>query len=192
MGTEIARNLFEDNRYARAEAIAEALGLDTSSETTLWRDRAFLELNAAIITSFQAARVTLVDHQTASRQFIVHEMREKRAGRECPAQWSWIVPPLGGSTTQVWHQDMREFHLRPAFSYAADPWVVNERTMASVPVRRAKSKDRRPLILYASETGTAETYARQAGRLLGSAGPRSCAWTRRCVGAWRASRRSSS
>jgi nitric oxide synthase oxygenase domain/subunit/sulfite reductase alpha subunit-like flavoprotein/hemoglobin-like flavoprotein len=171
MGTEIARNLFEDTRYGRAETIAEALGLDTSSEATLWRDRAFLELNAAVISSFQAARVTLVDHHTASRQFVVHEMREKRAGRECPAQWSWIVPPLGGSTTQVWHQDMRDFHLRPAFSYAADPWVVNERTLSSVQPRQAKSKDRKPLILFASETGTAETYARQAGRMLGSAGP---------------------
>jgi len=171
MGTEIARNLFEENRYDRAEAIAAALGLDTASDATLWRDRAFLELNAAVIASFQAARVTLVDHQTASRQFIVHTMRETRAGRECPAQWSWVVPPLGGSTTQVWHQDTRDFHLRPAFAYAADPWVVNERPLAALPARRAKAKARAPLILFASETGTAETYARQAGRLLGALAP---------------------
>ncbi|MBA3325072.1 MAG: nitric oxide synthase oxygenase, partial [Rhodobacteraceae bacterium] len=96
MGTEIARNLWEDKRYDRAEAIALALGLDISSEATLWRDRAFLELNVAIVHSFQQARVTLVDHQTAARQFMIHDLREKKAGRECPAQWSWVAPAAGG------------------------------------------------------------------------------------------------
>ena len=33
MGTEIARNLWEEKRYDRAEAIAAALGLDTSTES---------------------------------------------------------------------------------------------------------------------------------------------------------------
>jgi nitric oxide synthase oxygenase domain/subunit len=116
MGTEIARNLWEEKRYDRAEAIASALGLDTSSEATLWRDRAFLELNVAILHSFQQARVTLVDHQTASRQFMIHDLREKKAGRECPAQWSWIAPAAGGSTTPVWHHEMRDFHLRPCYA----------------------------------------------------------------------------
>ncbi len=171
MGTEIARNLFEEKRYDRAEAIAEALGLDTSSEATLWRDRAFLELNAAVISSFQKARVTLVDHQTASRQFMIHEMREKRAGRECPAQWSWIVPPVGGSTTPVWHHDMRDFQLKPAFRYAADRWVVSEGTRAPERDGRAVARDKPPLVLFASETGTAETYARMAGRFLGRLAP---------------------
>lgn len=170
MGTEIARNLFEDKRYDRAEAIAGALGLDTSSETTLWRDRAFLELNAAVITSFQKARVTLVDHQTASRQFMIHEMREKRAGRECPAQWSWIVPAAGGSTTPVWHHDMRDFHLRPAFRYAADRWMISDGARGS-DRDKARTATQAPLILFASETGTAETYARMAGRFLGRLAP---------------------
>ena len=88
-----------------------------------------------MVSSFQKARVTLVDHHTASRQFMTHEIREKRAGRECPAQWSWIVPPVGGSTTPVWHHDMRDFQLKPAFSYAADRWVVDERP--SRPAARA-------------------------------------------------------
>ena len=172
MGTEIARNLFEESRYDRAEAIATALGLDVSTDLTLWRDRAFLELNAAVVSSFQKARVTLVDHHTASRQFMTHELREKRAGRECPAQWSWIVPPIGGSTTQVWHHDMRDFHLKPAFSYAADRWVVDERPSGTGKERRAVAQTNRPLILFASETGTAEAYGRMVGRLLGSLAPK--------------------
>ena len=171
MGTEIARDLFEPKRYARALPIAEALGLDTSSEATLWRDRAFLELNTAIIASFQAARVTLVDHQTATRQFAIHDLRERRAGRECPAQWSWIVPPTGGSTTPAWAQDMRDFHLTPALRRAADRWAIADEVLR--PEReRTVAREEAPLILFASETGTAETYARMAGRALGSLAPR--------------------
>lgn len=172
MGTEIARDLFEDNRYAQAEAIASAFGLDASTDLNLWRDRAFLELNVAVISSFQEARVTLVDHHTASRQFMTHEMREKRAGRECPAQWSWIVPPVGGSTTQVWHHDMRDFRLKPCFSYAADRWAVVESPSGPGRDDHPDPQVSRPLILFASETGTAEAFARMAGRLLGSLSPR--------------------
>ncbi len=173
MGSEIARNLFEDRRYGRAEAIAAALGLDTSSEATLWRDRAFLELNAAVIHSFRQARVTLVDHQTASRQFLIHDLREKKAGRECPAQWSWIAPAAGGSTSPVWHHETRDFHLTPCYGYAADRWTVMDRDFepGSTGVRGAEARTRRPLVLYASETGTAEGYARQAGRRLASLTP---------------------
>ncbi len=173
MGSEIARNLFEPRRYDRAEAIAEALGLDTSSEATLWRDRAFLELNAAVIHSFQQARITLVDHQTASRQFLIHDLREKKAGRECPAQWSWVAPAAGGATSPVWHHEMRDFHLTPTFRYAADRWQVMDREIgpASDALPAAESRTRRPLILFASETGTAEGYARQAARRLGSLAP---------------------
>jgi nitric oxide synthase oxygenase domain/subunit/sulfite reductase alpha subunit-like flavoprotein/hemoglobin-like flavoprotein len=172
MGTEIARNLFEEKRYDRAEEIARTLGLDTSSETTLWRDRAFLELNTAILHSFQKARVTLVDHQTASRQFLIHDLREKKAGRECPAQWSWVAPAAGGSTSPVWHHETRDFHLRPCYAYAADRWAVMDRDMPPARILTpAPRKSRRPLIIYASETGTAEGYARQAARRLSTLSP---------------------
>jgi len=33
--------------------VAKKMGLDTSSPTTLWKDRAVLELNAAVLHSFQ-------------------------------------------------------------------------------------------------------------------------------------------
>ena len=172
MGTEIARNLWEENRYDQAEKIAAVFGLDTSSEATLWRDRAFLELNVAVIHSFQQARITLVDHQTASRQFMIHDQREKKAGRECPAQWSWIAPAAGGSTTPVWHHEMRDFHLSPSYAYAADRWAVVERDVCPVkPMPVVAARTQRPLVLYASETGTAEGYARQAARRLAGLAP---------------------
>ena len=124
METEIARDLWEPDRYNQAEAIAHSVGLSTSKLSTLWRDRAFLELNVAVLHSFTKAKVTIIDHQTAARQFMTHDLREKKAGRECPAQWSWVVPAAGGSTTPVWHHEMRDFELNPSLHYAADRWVV--------------------------------------------------------------------
>ncbi|MDZ7957745.1 MAG: nitric oxide synthase oxygenase [Aulosira sp. DedQUE10] len=72
MGTEIMRDFLDEYRYKMIEDIAKVLKLDTSSEQTLWRDRFALELNIAILYSFQKAKVTIVDHQTASRQFLTH------------------------------------------------------------------------------------------------------------------------
>ncbi|HEY9611035.1 nitric oxide synthase oxygenase [Allocoleopsis sp.] len=62
----------------------------------------------------------MVDHQTASRQFLTHDLREKKAGRECPGDWGWVVPATGGSACPVWHHQMRDFYLEPAYHHAAD------------------------------------------------------------------------
>jgi nitric-oxide synthase len=109
------RDFLEDWRYDKTEDIAKVLKLDTSSEQTLWRDRVALELNVAILYSFQKAKVSMVDHQTASKQFLAHDLREKKAGRECPGDAGWIVPPAGGTTCPVWHHQMRDFYLDPAY-----------------------------------------------------------------------------
>ncbi|QJD79677.1 nitric oxide synthase oxygenase [Spirosoma rhododendri] len=174
METEITRNLWEDERYGMATQLAQVMGLDTSTEQTLWRDRAFLELNAAVLHSFTQAKVTLVDHQTAAQQFMIHDQREKRAGRECPAQWSWVTPAAGGSTTTVWHHEMRDFYLSPSYHYAADKWAVldDDLTLAGELAEAEPTVSNRPLILYGSETGTAERYARQTARRLSQHRPR--------------------
>ncbi|GAA3096526.1 nitric oxide synthase oxygenase [Kribbella aluminosa] len=105
MGTEIgARNLGDADRYALVPDIAARMGLDTSDETTLWRDRALVELNRAVLHSFQAKGVTITDHHTESQRFMIHLEREERAGRHCPADWTWIVPPMSGSQTPVFHR----------------------------------------------------------------------------------------
>ena len=93
MDTEIMRDFLDETRYNKMEEIAQVLKLDTSSEQTLWRDRVALELNIAILHSFQKAKVTMVDHQTASRQFLTHDLREKKAGRGMPqrvARFGWF------------------------------------------------------------------------------------------------------
>ncbi len=169
METEIARDFLDPWRYNLIEPIAHALGLDTSSEQNLWRDRVFLELNYAIVHSFNQAKVTIVDHQTASQQFLSHDLREKKAGRECPANWGWVVPPAGGSTCPVYHHEMRDFHLDPHYYHAADKWKVEEDLDLDAFLERVSEKEAnsdRILILYGSETGTAEVFARQAARKL--------------------------
>lgn len=168
MGTELMRDFLEEGRYNKLEEIAKLLQLDTSSEQTLWRDRVALELNIAILHSFQKAKVTMVDHQSASRQYLAHDLREKKAGRECPAEWGWVVPPAGGSVCPVWHHQTRDFYLEPAYHHAADRWAVEDGIDLEkfTTFIEEDDKEDRILILYASETGTAEGFARTAARRL--------------------------
>jgi nitric-oxide synthase len=105
LNTEIgARNLADADRYDLLPVVASRMGLDTSSLRTLWKDRALVELVAAVQHSFDRAGVTLTDHHTESERFLVHVAREEEAGRRCPADWSWIVPPMSGGLTPVYHR----------------------------------------------------------------------------------------
>lgn len=116
MGTEIgARNLGDSDRYDLVPEVAKRMDLDTSDETTLWRDQALVEINRAVLHSFRLNGVTITDHHTESRRFLVHLEREERAGRRCPADWSWIVPPMSGSLTPVFHRYYDEAHQVPNF-----------------------------------------------------------------------------
>ncbi len=116
MGTEIgARDLADADRYDMLPAIAARLGLHTSSDRTLWRDRALVELNRAVLHSFERHRIRITDHHSESRRFLVHLDKERRAGREVPADWSWIVPPMSGATTPVFHRYYHDAELRPSF-----------------------------------------------------------------------------
>ncbi|MCX5337468.1 nitric oxide synthase oxygenase [Streptomyces sp. NBC_00140] len=116
MGTEIgARNLADTDRYDLLPRIAAHLGLDTRTDRTLWKDRALVELNRAVLHSFDRAGVTVTDHHTESRRFIDHLDREERKGRRVGADWSWIVPPISGSTTPVFHRTYETLEHRPAY-----------------------------------------------------------------------------
>ncbi len=128
MGTEIgARNFGDEGRYDMLLVIAELMGLDVHSDRTLWKDRALVELNVAVLHSFALHGVTMVDHHTASRQLIFHESREKQAGRMMPADWSWIVPPLSGSSTPVFHCPYEDVTLTPNIFYQPMPWQAGPR-----------------------------------------------------------------
>ncbi|MFC6094836.1 nitric oxide synthase oxygenase [Saccharothrix lopnurensis] len=67
VGSEIgARSLADEHAHGAAREVAEAMGLDTSTERSLWRDRAVVELNRAVLHSFDLAQVTITDHHAES------------------------------------------------------------------------------------------------------------------------------
>ena len=105
MSTEIGARTFADaDRYDLLREVALGLGLDTSSDRTMWRDRAAVELTLAVQHSFDTAGVTVADHHGESARFLRHLEREEAAGRSCPVDWSWIVPPISGALTPVFHR----------------------------------------------------------------------------------------
>ena len=121
--TEIAaRDLADVGRYDQLPAVARALGLDTSRERTLWRDRALVELNVAVLHSFDAAGVKLADHHTVTAHHVRFEEREARAGREVRGKWSWLVPPLSPATTPLWSRRYRTREESPRFVRARCPF----------------------------------------------------------------------
>jgi len=188
MLTEVgARDLGDKARYNMLEPIAERMGLDTKSPSSLWKDRASTELNQAVLHSFQEAKVTLVDHHTASDQFIKHMQNEHKVRGGCPADWVWIVPPSSGSTTEVFHQEMLNYCLKPSFDYQDDAWrhyqfedemnrVKITFKQASILARVTKclmnsimAKRKKATVLYATETGRSESFAKTFANMLSMA-----------------------
>lgn len=133
MGTEIgARNLGDVNRYNLLPVIAKRMGLDTGSDRSLWKDRALVELNVAVLSSFASHGVTVVDHHTASRQFLLHDAREQRCGRSVPAHWTWLVPPISGSASPLFHiSTYKNIKSKPNFFYQTVPWQQHEEGLGS-------------------------------------------------------------
>lgn len=150
--------------------VALRMGLDTRKMSSLWKDKAAVEVNVAVLHSFQVwgrahglqrpcqgrcwcqgsvlggaqglpvltapgrgrpaltpdpgqqvAKVTIVDHHAATESFVKHLETEVQARGGCPADWVWLVPPLSGSLTPVFHQEMVNYLLFPAFRYQVSP-----------------------------------------------------------------------
>jgi nitric-oxide synthase len=127
VGSEIgARDLADVNRYNLLPMIAKGMKLDTASDRTLWKDRALVELNRAVLFSFERAGVRMVDHHAVTRQFLSHQGLEAQEGRATYADWSWVVPPISGATTPVFHRLFENRVLKPNFFYQIPAW--QERT----------------------------------------------------------------
>lgn len=123
MGTEIgARNLADESRYNFLPVIADRLGFDRKSSRTLWKDRTLVVLNEAVLWSFEREGVRVVDHHRASEDFLRFCVAEQRDGRKVNADWSWIVPPMSGSTTGVFHQSFQNGFEFPNFIPQVEPW----------------------------------------------------------------------
>ena len=118
MDTEIgSRNFGDVDRYNMMPIIADKLGLDTKHDRSLWKDRVLLELNRAVIYSYRKAGVTLVDHHTASVEFMRFAAQEEQLGRVPHADWSWVVPPMSGAACPVFHRDFDNQIVKPNFYY---------------------------------------------------------------------------
>ena len=117
-----ARNLSDANRYNVLPVVAERMSLDTRSDRSLWKDRAMLELLVAVLHSWDAAGVSIIDHHFATREFVRHEAREQAAGRAVSADWERIVPATGGSATPVWQRRYDRTVWRPNFFEQPVPW----------------------------------------------------------------------
>ena len=123
MVTEIgSRNLGDEKRYNQLPVIADKLGLKRDKYDPFWKDKALVVLNEAVFYSFKRAGVTLTDHHAASEQFIKFIRNEEAEGRQVTADWSWIVPPLSGSSLQVFHQEYSNEVVRPNFYYNNRAW----------------------------------------------------------------------
>lgn len=83
---------FFANIVHHQQPIALKMGLDTRNPTSLWKDKTLVEVNIAVLHSYQKANVTIVDHHTASESFMKHYENETKLRKGCPADWVWIVP----------------------------------------------------------------------------------------------------
>ncbi|NQX71879.1 nitric oxide synthase oxygenase [Paenibacillus alba] len=118
MGTEIgARNFADEARYNLLPHVAAIMGLDTRRDASLWKDRALVELNIAVLHSYQQQGVAIVDHHTAARQFQRFEDNEQKTGRDVTGDWSWLISPLSPATTHVFHQHYTNEVKLPNFFY---------------------------------------------------------------------------
>uniref|UniRef100_A0A3Q2NWN5 Nitric oxide synthase 1 n=1 Tax=Fundulus heteroclitus TaxID=8078 RepID=A0A3Q2NWN5_FUNHE len=183
MGTEIGvRDFCDSSRYNILEDVANKMGLDTRKTSSLWKDQALVEINIAVLYSFQSCKVTIVDHHSATESFMKHMENEYRVRGGCPGDWVWIVPPMSGSITPVFHQEMLNYRLTPSFEYQPDPWNTHVwKGVNGTPTKKraigfkklakavkfsaklmgqAMAKRVKATILFATETGKSQDYAK--------------------------------
>jgi nitric oxide synthase oxygenase domain/subunit/sulfite reductase alpha subunit-like flavoprotein len=178
MSAEIGcRNLSDPQRYNVLGQVGEIMSL-ARNDRTLWKDKALVELNLAVIHSFNKAGVTIVDHHAASEAFMTHFQAETTQRGFIPADWVWLVPPISGSLSPIFHQEMVNMYLKPnflpfsCFSWQKEGPRVDKKLLGSMSNSSinnlAPKKATNNLlpsyiqairIFYATETGTSLRYA---------------------------------
>ncbi|KAL4440247.1 hypothetical protein ABPG75_003248 [Micractinium tetrahymenae] len=118
--TEIVRNITDESRLNMCRPVAAALGLDTKSESSMWRDRAIVEVDVAVMYSFREAGMGMVDHTTLMQQFWRWYNRELVRRGYSPGNWKWIITPVSPTATKCYLQlnKMIEYTLKPGYWYA--------------------------------------------------------------------------
>ena len=90
MCTEISRDFSDTNRYDKLPLIAEKMDLDIKNVSSLWKDKALVELNYAVLSSFQKNNIAITDHHSASESFMKHYENENHLRGGCPTDWVWV------------------------------------------------------------------------------------------------------
>ncbi|XP_073523877.1 nitric oxide synthase, inducible [Phyllobates terribilis] len=183
MGTEIGvRDFCDVQRYNVLEEVGKRMGLETHKLASLWKDHAIVEINVAVLYSFHKYNVTIMDHHSAAESFMKHMENEYRLRGGCPADWVWLVPPMSGSITKVFHQEMLNYILNPFYYYQIDAWkthkwqnesskpkkkefklsVISKAVLfASILMWKSMTARTKVTILFATETGKSETFAKK-------------------------------
>uniref|UniRef100_A0A8D0G724 Nitric oxide synthase n=1 Tax=Sphenodon punctatus TaxID=8508 RepID=A0A8D0G724_SPHPU len=191
MGTEIGvRDFCDVQRYNVLQEVGRRMGLETNKLSSLWKDRAVIEINIAVLYSFQKQNVTIMDHHSAAESFMKYMQNEYRVRGGCPADWVWLVPPISGSITSVFHQEMLNYVLTPFYYYQEDPWkthvwqdekrrpkkkeykfsvLAKAVLFASALTRKTMAARTKATVIYATETGKSESLANDLGALFNCA-----------------------
>lgn len=128
-----------------------------------------------------------MDHYSAAESFMKHMENEHRLRGGCPADWVWIVPPISGSLTPVYYQEMLNYELKPAYLYQEAAWKTHQWVEESAKLKFLQNKAKlrsfkevamaatflmtlwskvlarrlKVTILYATETGRSEMFAQK-------------------------------
>uniref|UniRef100_T1IJV5 nitric-oxide synthase (NADPH) n=1 Tax=Strigamia maritima TaxID=126957 RepID=T1IJV5_STRMM len=116
------RDLCDPHRYNVLKEVAEKMGLDTESNESLWKDRALVVVNQAVVHGYRVQGVTIVDHHTAAESFLKFMEQENKMRGGCNADWVWIVPPIGTNLVPTFQQDMVNYNLKPSYEYQERAW----------------------------------------------------------------------
>ena len=123
MGTEIgARNFADEKRYDVLPNVADIFNIKRDQNISLWKDRALVELNIAVLHSFKKYGVSIVDHHTAAQQFKLFQQKEHEEGREVTGNWTWLIPPMSPATTHVFHDPIKNIINKPNYFYQKRPY----------------------------------------------------------------------
>lgn len=128
VGTEVgARNFGDARRYDLLPVVARRMGLDLQRNRTLWKDRALVEVNLAVLHSFAKNGIRIANHHMADREFMEFCRYEQDAGRNVKGDWSWLIPPISASSTETFHhQGWDDKPALPNFFYQEEVGAGSE------------------------------------------------------------------
>ena len=188
--TEVVRDLADEDRYNKLPLIAEKMGLDVGTNSSMWRDGAMYELCRGVSYSFGLVGMGMVDHHTLTQNFFEWYEEEVSNRGYAPGNWKWIIPPMSASTSPCFQglNKMTEYTLKPAYIRAPGwqkywEWlgkpshqtkrnvvnlISNWAVMKMLGWVMARVKARRPAlaIFYASVSGNTKNYAMRMSHML--------------------------